>query len=218
MIDTLNKLKQKVYIAIVGGSDYVKQIEQLGENLKLFDFIFAENGLHSFKGSEEFHKQSFLNHMGEEKLQEYLNFILAYLSQLKLPKKRGTFIEFRNGMLNISPIGRNCSHDERNEFEKYDHEHHVRKTMINVLKAKFNDFNLTYSIGGQISFDVFPHGWDKTYCLQFLTEFKDVHFFGDKTDKGGNDYEIFEHERTIGHKVKTYHDTIKALTEMYHLD
>lgn len=218
MIDCLRKLKQKVYIAIVGGSDYVKQIEQLGEHLGMFDYIFAENGLHSFQGKEEFHKQSILNFMGEEKLQEFLNFVLGYLSQLKLPKKRGTFIEFRNGMLNISPIGRNCSHAERNEFELYDHEHNVRQTMVDVLRERFKDFNLTYSIGGQISFDVFPAGWDKTYCLQFLTEFKEVHFFGDKTHLGGNDYEIFEHERTIGHKVKTYRDTIAALNEMYKLD
>ena len=28
--------------------------------------------------------------------------------------------------------------------------------MIEALKAKFGDLNLTYSIGGQISFDVFP--------------------------------------------------------------
>ena len=27
---------------------------------------------------------------------------------------------------------------------------------MEVLKAKFADFSLTYSIGGQISFDVFP--------------------------------------------------------------
>ncbi len=33
---------------------------------------------------------------------------------------RGTFVEFRNGMINISPIGRNCSQDEREAFEKYD--------------------------------------------------------------------------------------------------
>ena len=48
-------------------------------------------------------------------------------------------------------------------------------------------------IGGQISFDVFPHGWDKAYCLRFAVDkkFKEVHFFGDKTYGGGN-------ERTIG--------------------
>jgi phosphomannomutase len=217
MIDTLNKIKEKVYIGIVGGSDYKKQIEQLGENLKLFDFIFAENGLHSFKGDDEFHKQSILKHLGEDKLQEFINFVLGYFSQLKLPKKRGTFIEFRNGMMNISPIGRNCSHDERDEFELYDKEHKIRQTMVEILSEKFKDLNLTYSIGGQISFDVFPKGWDKTYCLQFLTEFKTIHFFGDKTHKGGNDHEIYEHERTIGHKVTKYEDTIAALTEMFKL-
>ena len=38
-------------------------------------------------------------------------------------------------------------------------------------------------IGGQISFDVFPIGWDKTFCLQFVEKegYKEIHFFGDKT-------------------------------------
>ena len=37
--------------------------------------------------------------------------------------------------------------------------------------------------GGQISFDAFPVGWDKTFCLNLidLSQFKAVHFFGDKT-------------------------------------
>jgi len=49
----------------------------------------------------------------------------------------------------------------------------------------------------------FPTGWDKTYiyCLRFLEEgdFDEVHFSGVQTFKGGNDYEIFTHERTKGH-------------------
>ena len=32
-----------------------------------------------------------------------------YLSTLDIPVKRGTFVEFRNGMINVCPIGRNCS-------------------------------------------------------------------------------------------------------------
>ena len=31
-----------------------------------------------------------------------------------------------------------------------------RKKFIEKLKAKFGDYSLTYSIGGQISFDIFP--------------------------------------------------------------
>ena len=33
---------------------------------------------------------------------------------------RGTFIEFRNGLINVCPIGRNCSQEERVEFFEYD--------------------------------------------------------------------------------------------------
>ncbi|KAK4371932.1 hypothetical protein RND71_007316 [Anisodus tanguticus] len=68
--------------------------------------------------------------------------------------KTGTFIEFRSGMLNVSPIGRNCSQEERDEFEKYDKVHKIRETMITVLRKKFAHLNLTFSIGGQSSFDV----------------------------------------------------------------
>lgn len=60
------------------------------------------------------------------------------------------------GMINVSPIGRNCSQDERDAFEQYDHVHHVRKAFVEKLKQEFADYNLTFSIGGQISFDVFP--------------------------------------------------------------
>lgn len=52
--------------------------------------------------------------------------------------------------------GRNCSQAERDEFEAYDRIHNVRKTMVEVLRREFADMDLTFSIGGQISFDVFP--------------------------------------------------------------
>lgn len=83
-----------------------------------------------------------------------------------------------------------------------------------------------YSIGGQISFDVFPQGWDKTYCLQHLAKEKDlpggvdyttIHFFGDKTDKGGNDYEIYSDSRTIGHSVRNPDDTTAEVKKLFDL-
>lgn len=38
-----------------------------------------------------------------------------------------------------------------------------RWSQVEVLRKEFADLELTFSIGGQISFDVFPRGWDKTY-------------------------------------------------------
>ena len=64
-------------------------------------------------------------------------------------------------MLNVSPIGRNCSREERNDYESFDLANKVRETMVEAMKKEFADLDMTYSIGGQISFDVFPTGWDK---------------------------------------------------------
>jgi len=204
MSDFMAGLRGRITTGVVGGSDMDKQKEQLGpRTFDMFDYNFGENGLVAYKAGEKLAETTLSDHLGNDKIQKLVNWVLRYLSELILPIKRGTFIEYRTGMMNISPIGRNCSRSERDDFEKYDDEHQVRSKMIEAMKAEFADYGLAYSIGGQISFDVFPTGWDKTYCLQYFPEeeFAEVHFFGDKTDPGGNDHEIFSHARTVGHKV-----------------
>jgi hypothetical protein len=98
-----------------------------------------ENGLVAFKDGELIGKQvrpfclcislflslshalqSIASFLGEENIKEVVNFALRYIADLDLPIKRGTFVEFRAGMLNISPIGRNCSREERNQYETLD--------------------------------------------------------------------------------------------------
>ncbi|WPT11147.1 Phosphomannomutase [Picochlorum sp. SENEW3] len=218
MIDMMKELRSKITIGTVGGSDLVKQIEQLGKTvLTDFDYCFSENGLVAYKNGEMLAKQSLSKYLGEDTLKKIINFMLGYMAKIdNIPVKRGTFIEFRNGMLNVSPIGRNCSQEERDAFEKFDLEHNIRKDFVEALKKEFPDVDLCYSIGGQISFDVFPTGWDKTYCLQFVKDdFDEIHFFGDKTFEGGNDYEIYTCPDTIGHTVTGPEDTIRQLKELF---
>ncbi|KAJ8144146.1 hypothetical protein OY671_002762 [Metschnikowia pulcherrima] len=220
MKQTLQALRKKVVIGFVGGSDLAKQVEQLGPTvLQDFDYCFSENGLTAYKQGKELASQSFIGWIGEEKYNKLIKFVLRYLSELDLPVRRGTFVEFRNGMINISPVGRNASTQERNDFEKFDLEHKLREKFVEALRKEFADYGLTYSIGGQISFDVFPTGWDKTYALQHVADegFKEIHFFGDKSYKCGNDYEIYTDERTIGHAVKEPADTIRILKELFDL-
>nr|KAF6497110.1 phosphomannomutase 1 [Rousettus aegyptiacus] len=119
----LQKLRSRVQIGVVGGSDYSKIAEQLGEGdevIEKFDYVFAENGTVQYKHGRLLSKQTIQSHLGEELLQDLINFCLRYMALLRLPKKRGTFIEFRNGMLNISPIGRSCTLEERIEFSELD--------------------------------------------------------------------------------------------------
>lgn len=225
MQEFLSKLKQKVPVALVGGSDLVKIAEQMGATAENhvsqnFDYLFAENGLVAYHNGKKVGQENLLHCKGEECLQKVINFALKYMSELTLPAKRGTFVEFRSSMLNICPVGRSCSQKEREEFVAYDQEHNIRKKFVESLYKNFPDAGLKFAIGGQISIDVFPVGWDKTFCLQFIEKggYKTIHFFGDKTDPGGNDHEIYADERTIGHKVTSPEDTMKQLTELFFKD
>ncbi|XP_043718783.1 phosphomannomutase-like [Telopea speciosissima] len=216
LLDFMRKLREVVTVGVVGGSDLVKISEQLGKTvIDDYDYVFSENGLVAHKDGKLIGSQSLKSFLGEEKLKEFINFTLHYIADLDIPIKRGTFIEFRSGMLNVSPIGRNCSQEERVEFEKYDKVRSIRSKMVSVLREKFAHLNLTYSIGGQISFDVFPNGWDKTFCLRYLDDFQEIHFFGDKTYEGGNDYEIYESDQTMGHTVTSPEDTVEQCTALF---
>ena len=213
----LIQLKKKYSLGIVGGSNYEKIQEQLVTPLEqFFDYTFCENGIVAYKGNQLIGKKKISNELGEKNLQIFINYVLNYISQLEIPIKRGTFIEFRNGMINISPIGRNCSYEERLEFQKFDKKHKIREIFVNHLKQNFPNFNLTYSIGGQISFDVFPMGWDKTQCLQYLRDdFDKIYFFGDKIDIGGNDYELYHSEYTESYAVSNPNETLNLCTKMF---
>ncbi|KAJ7173786.1 eukaryotic phosphomannomutase [Mycena filopes] len=220
MTQVLRDLRKKFVIGFVGGSDFVKISEQLSVNggnaLDDFDYGFGENGLTAYKLGKPLETQSFIKHVGEDRYKRLVNFILHYLADMDVPIKRGTFVEFRNGMINVSPIGRNATLAERKDFAVFDKEHQVRAAFVKVLQEKFPDYGLTFSIGGQISFDIFPHGWDKTYALKHVADenFEEIHFYGDKTAKGGNDHELFADPRTIGHTVLNPADTLRMLKEL----
>ncbi|CAF1046212.1 unnamed protein product [Adineta steineri] len=215
----LQEIRKKCLIGLVGGSDIVKIAEQIGgtKAIAKYDYVFAENGLVAYKNGQLFFEENIQKHIGEDNLQTFINYCLKYLSEIQLPFKRGTFIEFRNGLINVSPVGRNCTLEERHLFHAYDAEHQIRSTMVKHLQEKFPHLGLVFAIGGEISFDAFPEGWDKRYALKHLEKdnISNIYFFGDKTFKGGNDYEIFNDPRTKGYSVTSPVDTRAQLCELF---
>lgn len=218
MIAFLKELKEKVNIGFVGGSDLPKQQEQLGDNCtELFTYCFPENGLSFIKNSKEVSSESYLNFIGNEEHGRLVRRVMALLSELsveEVPKMRGNFIELRRSMVNISPIGRSCEREERKEFKELDLKNKTRERIAKKLKEEFPQ--LSFSIGGEISIDIFPVGWDKTYCLGHLEKegFKNIYFFGDMTSQGGNDFEIYSDKRILGNTVVSPQDTMKKVKEV----
>ena len=99
MLQLLSALRHKCAIGFVGGSNLIKQQEQLGTPAipvtSLFDFCFAENGLTAYRLGQQLPSTSFIGWLGEEKYKQLANFCLRYISEIDCPVKRGTFIEFR---------------------------------------------------------------------------------------------------------------------------
>ncbi len=70
--------------------------------------------------------------------------------------------------------------------------------------------NMTYllhsgievKIGGDTSFDIFPKGWDKTYCLKHFSDYE-VWFVGDRCREGGNDKELYNFLWGYGRSFET---------------
>ncbi len=213
-----------MHVGIVGGSDLAKIAEQLAppgaasaadaeaQVLGAYDYVFAENGLVAYADGCLIGQQDLRAFLGAERLAAFVEFCSAYVADLRegvdLPVKAGRHVELRSGMLNVSPVGRACTQEQRDAFEAWDAAHHVRAAFIDALRARFPDYGLTYAVGGQISFDVVPEGWDKRFALSFVAgRYDAIHFFGDKVHPGGNDHEIYSDPRVCGHAVHGPDDT-----------
>lgn len=240
MIQLLAKLREEYAVGIVGAGDFEKQQMQLGgpDLRSRLDFVFSENGVHAFRGKSQLHCRSIAEHLGEARwdaFQKTLDEILAAEKEeaqrlLRLAvgnldaslDDRGTFLERRQCTVNVCPIGRtpSLSKEQRAAFDALDRESGMRARVLTRLREQFGpdtEYQLVFSIGGQIGIDVCPLGWDKTFCLQFVDaqEFGTIHFFGDKTEEGGGDYEIYINHRTVGHAVESPEDTIKQVEALF---
>jgi phosphomannomutase len=100
--------------------------------------------------------------------------------------KAGKNIEERVGMINISTVGREADTLLRKQYFEWDKIEEERKKIADTLSRKYTE--LSFDIGGEISIDIYPKGNDKSQVLKDMNG-KTI-FFGDRCEKGGNDFEI----------------------------
>ena len=159
--------------------------------------------------------------IGEGMMQELMKLLCSLQAQVSdeytIPLS-GNFIQNRGSMVNWCPIGRSSKRDARNAFKVLDDNLKIRNKYFEILSTEIKNRNipLTLKLGGDTSFDIYPHGWDKTYALRHFSQTDwDFWFVGDRCYPEGNDYEIFTDSRVIGHKVEKYQDTIQILNKEF---
>lgn len=197
-------LNQKEYdIGVVGGSNIIQITEQLGQDfIDKIKFTCSQNGVITYKHGKLFHSNNIKKILSEEQIQFIINKVLLYIIAIELPFKRGHFIDFRDSMLYITPIGRNCTLEERKQFVEFDKSTNCRKIIINELKKQFKDLPISFALGGEIGFAIHPIGWDKSYSLQFFNKYTDITFFGDRCEEDGNDFPLYNNKNIKGYHIK----------------
>lgn len=207
-------------VYIVAGSDKHKVYKQLPASiLSRLNGIFCSSANELWNGDELVYKNDwtptndFFSYLGK-----------LYQSSHFTPKGKN-FIEKRTGMINFSIVGREAPKELREIYYEWDKKikdsiaDYCREDMAKAIMFYYPE--LQACIGGQISIDIYPKGQDKSQASRWVTENlkKEMVFFGDKCNPGGNDYpianDIIQRECGTYHNVKSHTQTLEILENKY---
>tara|TARA_R110000765_G_scaffold223038_1_gene327160 strand:- start:685 stop:1407 length:723 start_codon:yes stop_codon:yes gene_type:complete len=173
-----------VYLAT--GSDIEKAREQVDQRiLMMCQGVFTCSGNEFWERGKKVYSNEFYPRP------KLVTFLEKCVKDSNYHTKTGNHLEYRNGMLNFSVVGRNATPDQRAAYVEWDERKKERWAVAVTLLAHTEDFgNIDVSIGGEISIDIYPKGKDKS---QAVSKIRQLHglpivFMGDRMEPNGNDY------------------------------
>ena len=188
MVEMFEGFCKRNRVILVTGSDMKKVVEQVPKKIRdLVEGIYTCSGNALTVGDEIIYDREFEPPEGLVRLLE------DWLHYSHYPVKAGGHIELRSGMLNYSTVGRNCTQQQREDYEDWDRENGERKILIERILYMWP--SLDCAIGGQISVDIYPQGLDKSQSYNRVRGENPgyaIIFCGDRLMPGGNDYPFFK--------------------------
>lgn len=191
-------------VYLVTGSDYAKTLEQVGRDLcESVTGVYncAANQLHR-SGVQEYSQEFTL-------LPEHRGFLEGLLAGSQWPIRTGQHIEDRLSLVNFSTVGRGADRDQRALYSAWDRSVQERRRLAVLIETQYPELSAT--VAGETGIDIYPQGRDKS---QICAEIKNIVFFGDQCQPGGNDHTIAQQARTA-HTVASWSDTWEILKTHY---
>ena len=197
---------------LVTGSDRQKTIEQVGEDLyNRSKRVYNCSGSDAYEGDKNVYRHEW------EPTEELERFLQDELDFSQFPTRNGNHIERRPGGVNFSILGRDSDPMKgRDEYIKWNKIHGERRFIALRILDMFPD--LTVALGGQTGIDIGPKGADKSQILRDFRLGQEIHFFGDRMERGGNDYTLGEAVKEMGgftYHVKNWEETRTELLGIY---
>lgn len=215
--DWLKRGKKEVYFA--SGSDYPKTQEQVGNDiLDQVDAVFSCAG-------NAIYNRGILKYQSNWTLKDtQIQWLNEQLFKSLFVGKAGRHIENRIGLVNFSIVGRNADKEQRKKYVDFDRQVNERHRIAREFNELFIGVAVA-QVAGETGIDIMEPGKDKGQIAQyFIEDGTKVHFFGDQTKPGGNDYPLVEALKA-NHiymkqlapaiiEVKSWKDTWKYLHKM----
>ena len=195
-------------VYLVTGSDRAKTLEQVTPELyDNCERVYNCSGSDVYEGDTNVYRSEW------ELPWDVERFLFDELDYSQFPIRNGNHIERRPGGVNFSILGRHVDPFlGRKEYMRWDKDTDERTVIADRLRSNFP--GLSVALGGQTGIDIGPYGSDKSQILRDFDESDDIYFFGDRMEKGGNDYSLAEAVKKMGghaYHVKDYHDTMEKL-------
>ena len=195
-------------VYLVTGSDRAKTLEQVTPELyDNCERVYNCSGSDVYEGDTNVYRSEW------ELPWDVERFLFDELDYSQFPIRNGNHIERRPGGVNFSILGRHVDPFlGRKEYMEWSERTNEREDIADRLRSNFP--GLSVALGGQTGIDIGPYGSDKSQILRDFDESDDIHFFGDRMEKGGNDYSLAEAVKKMGghaYHVKDYHDTMEKL-------
>ena len=206
------ELTKSEEVYLVTGSDRKKTLEQVTTEIyNSCKRVYNCSGSDAYEGDENVYRADWEL---PKDVELHLNDELSFS---KFPLRNGNHIEKRPGGVNFSILGRHSDPMKgREEYMKWDKIYTERLYLARRLRYSFP--HLTVALGGQTGIDIGPEGADKSQILRDFSKDDEIHFFGDRMERGGNDHSLGEAVKEMGgypHHVKDWEDTRTQLLGIY---
>lgn len=223
MAELLEKILEKLPIAVISGGSYKQYEKQFLGSLPLPDhllsnlFLFPTSGAAFYKYQGKNWTRIYSENLSEEDKKQIFKAFEFCFEELdfKVPKKPlyGPILEDRSSQITFSALGQQAPLHLK---KKWDPNLTKRLEMVEVLQRHLVGFDIR--VGGSSSVDVSKIGRDKAYgikkiCEIFNVGIEDMIYLGDSFTKSGNDWPV-KQMGVLCYEVVGPEDTFKILEEI----
>lgn len=219
MLNVIRKLYNMVdtTLGLVGGGTLDKIKFQMGSGIRYFKYIFAECGAIISIDNILVRENNMVNYCDRSLLNNIIKKALSMISDMPIIYN-GHQIDFRKGLIYISPPGMQAGELERSYFMEMDKIYGLRKNLLSELKKLDPTDHFEILLGGAVGLAIHPKGWNKCQVIDYLKSIginESIFYFGDRTEPDGNDYPIYSHPLVNGVSVINYQDTIDKVSKLF---